>query len=30
MVLDFVKRVEMAVVNTHFKKREENRISADV
>ncbi|MDM5112198.1 hypothetical protein, partial [Aeromonas caviae] len=27
MVVDFAKRMEMAVVNTYFKKREEHRVT---
>ena len=27
MVVDFVTRMEMAVVNTYFKKREEHRVT---
>eukprot|EP00064_Thunnus_orientalis_P010835 superscaffoldBa00001505_g10863 len=29
MVVDFVKRMEMAAVNTYFKKREENRVQSE-
>ncbi|KAI5099069.1 hypothetical protein C0J45_11208, partial [Silurus meridionalis] len=30
MVVDFAKRMEMAVVNTYFKKKEEHRVKRDV